>query len=101
MTEPVTGIVFDSTSFIHFARAGRLAILQQASGDDEAVLLTEVEVELARGAPLLLRAQSVTSSARECACLLAAARTSSHGHDRPTFSLVTSDVATVRNLSGQ
>lgn len=47
----MTSLVFDSTALIHFARAGRLAELRQAAGDDEPVLLAEVDRELARGAP--------------------------------------------------
>lgn len=43
-------IVFDSTALIHFSRADRLTELQNASADDEPILLAEVERELARGA---------------------------------------------------
>jgi hypothetical protein len=47
----VTSIAFDSTALIHFARAGRLTELQNASADNEPVLLAEVARELEKGAP--------------------------------------------------
>lgn len=47
----VSSIVFDSTALIHFARAGRLAELRDASANDRPVLLAEVGRELDKGAP--------------------------------------------------
>lgn len=47
----MTNIVFDSTALIHFARADRLTELRNSSGSDKPILLTEVERELAKGAP--------------------------------------------------
>jgi hypothetical protein len=69
----VTSIVFDSTALIHFARADRLTELQNASANDEPILLAEVERELASGTPLPGQVRGPGSTAPDRAGLWAPA----------------------------